>query len=132
MLNYVIRRCLTGLVTLFGITVLTFSVIQLAPGDPAQMKTVFIENPEASERIYEELRAYYGLDKPLYEQYGRWIARLATGDLGNSFHDGQKVSRKVWEALGPTLSVTVISLFLALTFSLSMLLQYLERRTLAN
>lgn len=118
MVHYILRRCLTGLVTLFGITVVTFFVIQLAPGDPARMQADEFMDPESSERVYEQLREYYGLDKPMPVQYGLWLKRLASGDLGNSFHDNQKVSQKIRVALGPTLSVTLISLFLAMLLSL--------------
>jgi peptide/nickel transport system permease protein len=113
MLQYILRRLLTGLVTLLGITVLTFFVIQLAPGDPVEMQTAGIMNPEISGRVYEDLRKYYGLDDPLALQYGRWMGRLFTGNLGNSFHDGQKVTGKIGVALWPTLSVALLSLMIA-------------------
>lgn len=112
MLQYVIRRLLTGSITLFGITIVTFIVIKLAPGDPAQIQTAAIADAAVSQRVYEQLREYYNLDKPLVVQYGMWIRRLLSGDLGNSFHDGRKVNRKVREALWPTLSVAMISLLL--------------------
>ena len=94
MIQYVTRRLLTAFVTLAGITLVTFFLIQLAPGDPAQMQAAEMMNAEASERVYRELKRYYGLDKPLVVQYATWMKRLVTGDLGNSFYDGQKVSRK--------------------------------------
>ncbi|MCL5271094.1 MAG: ABC transporter permease [bacterium] len=118
MLRYIIRRTLMGLVTLLGICVVTFFVIELAPGDPAAMKARATENPRVSERIYKQLRAYYGLDQPVYVQFGKWMYRLARGDLGNSFHDGRKVSGKIREALWPTISVELISLVLAFALSL--------------
>jgi peptide/nickel transport system permease protein len=110
MLLYVSRRVASGLVTLFGITVVSFGVIQLAPGDPAQLQTALIADAAVSQRVYEQLRQLYGLDQPLHVQYGRWTARLVRGDLGNSFHDGRRVSRKIGEALWPTLSVALLSL----------------------
>jgi peptide/nickel transport system permease protein len=110
MLRYLSRRIASGLVTLFGITIASFGVIQLAPGDPAQLQTAQIADAAVSQRVYEQLRRLYGLDQPLYVQYGRWMARLAGGDLGNSFHDGRRVSRKIGEALWPTLSVALLSL----------------------
>ncbi len=111
MLGYILRRAGSGVITLFGITVVSFGIIQLAPGDPAQLQTSQIADAAVSQRVYEQLRELYGLDRPLYEQYARWLGRLAQGDLGSSFHDGRRVSRKIGEALWPTLSVALISLF---------------------
>jgi peptide/nickel transport system permease protein len=114
MLLYLSRRVASGLVTLFGITVVSFLVIQLAPGDPAQLQTAQIADASVSQRTYEQLRELYGLDRPLYVQYGRWTSRLVRGDLGNSFHDGRRVGRKIGDALWPTLSVALLSLLLTL------------------
>lgn len=118
MWKYVIRRLLTGLLTLFGITMITFAVIKLAPGDPAEQAASGIMNMEAATRQYERLVKIYGFDRPLHEQYLKWLGRLVTGDLGNSFHDGQKVRQKVQDAIWPTLSVALISLLLAFSISL--------------
>ena len=110
MLLYFARRIASGLVTLFGITIVSFGIIQLAPGDPAQLQTAQIADASVSQRVYEQLRGLYGLDRPLYEQYGRWMGRLVRGDLGSSFQDGRRVSGKIGEALWPTLSVALLSL----------------------
>jgi peptide/nickel transport system permease protein len=118
MLLYLLRRVASGLVTLIGITVVSFGVIQLAPGDPAQLQTAQIADATVSQRVYEQLRQLYGLDRPLPVQYGLWMSRLVRGDLGNSFHDGRRVSRKIGEALWPTLSVALLSLALTLLVAL--------------
>ena len=120
MLKYTARRIATGFVTLFGITIVSFGIIQLAPGDPAQLQTSQIADATVSQRVYEQLRELYGLDKPIPVQYLSWLGRLAKGDLGSSFHDGRRVSRKIGEALWPTLSVALISLFATLVISLPM------------
>ena len=112
MIVYIGRRILISLITLFGITLITFLVIQMAPGDPAQMQTLSIADAAVSKRVYEQPREYYELDKPLLVQYGLWIRRVLTGDFGNSFHDQQKVSVKIREAFWPTISVALLSLFL--------------------
>ncbi len=118
MIRYVLRRILSGLVTLLGITLITFIIIRLAPGDPAAMRTMAGENPKVSQRTYEQLRAYYGLDQPMHIQYGRWLGRLVKGDFGNSFTDGLKISTKISDALWPTLSVSLISILTAFIVSL--------------
>ncbi|HVR28999.1 MAG TPA: ABC transporter permease [Thermoanaerobaculia bacterium] len=115
---YVVHRVVSGLVTLFGITLVSFGVIQLAPGDPAQLQTAQIADAAVSQRVYEQLRQLYGLDRPVHVQYGMWMSRLVRGDLGSSFHDGRRVSRKIGEALWPTLSVALLSLAATLVVAL--------------
>lgn len=115
--RYISRRLLSGLVTLWGITVITYVVILLAPGDPAALKIYSIQNRAVSEQMYKRLREYYGLDQSIPVQYGRWIGRLVTGDLGQSFADGMPVSRKIADAFWPTVSVDLISLFVAFMLS---------------
>lgn len=112
MSRYVLRRCLSGVVTLFGITFITFLVITLAPGDPAEMQLAQMQDGRVSEALYQQLREYYNLDKPMPVQYGMWLGRLVRGDMGNSFHDGSKVTRKIGDALMPTMSVALLSIFL--------------------
>ena len=112
MTRYIIRRAIAAAITLLGITLVTFLVITLAPGDPAEMQIASMDDPVVSERLYEQLRAYYNLDKPIHVQYGMWLGRLVRGDLGNSFHDGLLVRRKISEALWPTLSVSILAILL--------------------
>jgi peptide/nickel transport system permease protein len=118
MAGYIIRRTLTGLITLFGITVITFFIVQMAPGDPAEMQTAQIADASVSIEMYEQLRKYYNLDKPMPVQYFLWVKRLVIGDFGKSFHDGRKVIDKIKDALWPTLSVAMLSVFLTYLFSL--------------
>jgi len=118
MFGYIIRRSLTGLITLFGITVITFFIVQMAPGDPAEMQTAQITDASVSIEMYEQLRAYYNLDKPMPVQYFLWVKKLVILDFGKSFHDGRKVIDKIKDALWPTLSVAMLSVFLTYLFSL--------------
>lgn len=119
MIRYLIRRCLSGLVTLFGITLITFVIIAKAPGDPASIKFNAMQQKRAvSQRVYEQLRAYYGLDQPVIVQYGRWLGRLVRFDFGNSFADSNSIGEKIRKALWPTLSVSLASLIVSLLLSL--------------
>ena len=112
MTQYIVRRSIAAIVTLFGITLVTFLLITLAPGDPAEMQIAAMDDPMVSERLYEQLRAYYNLDKPVPVQYAMWLSRLVRGDLGNSFHDGLAVRRKIADAFWPTLSVSLLAVLL--------------------
>ncbi|MEN6625703.1 MAG: ABC transporter permease [Candidatus Sumerlaeia bacterium] len=118
MLRYVARRFSTGLVTLLGITILTFIIIKLAPGDPAQARMVGLQGKRVSERVYQQLREYYGLDKPIHVQYFNWLGRLVKFDLGTSFYDGRPVAKKIGDAVWPTMSVAILSILLAFMISI--------------
>lgn len=96
-----------------GITIISFSVIHLAPGSPIDMATDL--NPKATAEVKERMRALYGLDKPLHVQYWNWLSRLLVLDFGNSFsQDGRKVADKIFERLPVTISINVLSLLLIL------------------
>ena len=115
MLSYTIRRILLSIPTLFGITLVTFLIINLAPGDPAHIAAQEIMDPRVSERVYEELRKYYGLDQPIHVRYGQWLGRLATLDFGESMStDRRPVIDKIKERLWPTMSLAMLSLGISL------------------
>jgi peptide/nickel transport system permease protein len=103
--------------TLIGISLITFIVIHLAPGDPTTMKLTVaqqgIKSEVVSKQIIEETRKLYGLDKPLHVQYWIWLKQLATLNFGNSYKDHQPVIKKIAEKLPITLALNIISIFLA-------------------
>lgn len=119
MFGYIVKRLLLAIPTLFGISVVTFVIINLAPGDPAYLQSSQVMDPRMSTRVYEDLRKYYGLDKPFHERYLQWIGRLARLDFGNSMStDGRPVATKIKERLWPTMSLALISLTLSLGLSI--------------
>jgi len=102
---------------LLGITVITFVVIHLAPGEPTDLQTQL--NPKVSMEARERLRAYYGLDKPLYQQYLDWLWRLVRLDFGRSFsQDNRKVINKIAERLPITIGLNVLSMFLIICIAI--------------
>ncbi|NDY43421.1 ABC transporter permease [Dissulfurirhabdus thermomarina] len=113
MLFYFLRR-LAGLVpTFLGITLISFTVMHLAPGEPMSLQADF--NPKMTPEMRARLRAQYGLDKPLYVQYTRWLEGLAKLDLGRSFApDRRPVWDKIRERLPVTLLINGLSLLLIL------------------
>ena len=80
MARYIAQRVLSLIPVLFGVTLLVFLVMQLAPGDPAQIML----GPKATETSLTELRHELGLDQPIHIQYGRWLTRILQGDWGRS------------------------------------------------
>ncbi len=110
MLGYLLKRILLLIPTFLGITVLSFMVMHLAPGEPVGIQNEF--NPKFTPEMRERLRAQYGLDKPLYVQYARWLKGLVTLDLGRSFADQRPVWEKIKERLWVTLLINILSMVL--------------------
>ena len=114
MLNYILRRIFYMIVVLLVLSVVSFIIIQLPPGD---FLTAFIENMRAQGTVVSEeqilsLKTYYGLDQPMYLQYLRWLGNLLQGDLGQSFQWNQPVTELIKERLALTVSISLISLVL--------------------
>ncbi|MBD1400995.1 ABC transporter permease [Pelovirga terrestris] len=116
MLPYLARRLLLLIPLLLGITLISFVVIHLAPGEPTDLQTQM--NPQASAELQERLRRQYGLDQPLYVQYGQWLGRLAVLDFGESFAgDRRPVIDKILERLPVTILINLLSIAFILAVS---------------
>jgi peptide/nickel transport system permease protein len=121
MRSYILKRLLLLIPTLFGITVITFFVIQLAPGSPVERKLNIEEGVKAeaiTKDIVEQTKKLYGLDKPIYIRYLIWVKRIVTLDFGSSYKDHRPVIEKIGERLPVTLSLNLISIFLAYFISI--------------
>ncbi len=109
MFRFLSHRLAAALPVLFGVSVVIFVLIHLAPGD---VTTVML-GPQATETAKQELRHALGLDQGLPVQYGRWLARTATGDFGTSLATQRKVADLVLPRMANTLILTAASLLLA-------------------
>ena len=118
MLTYTLRRLAYLFPTLLGITIITFFVISLAPGDPVDVIQGGSMSTRISPEAYQAMQKLYGLDKPIHVRYVTWLKRLATLNFGNSFVDHRPVTTKIREALPATLVLNVVSLTLALLISI--------------
>src|SRR5512136_1786173 len=108
---YLLQRLVALVPLLLGITLITFLVMHLAPGEPVEMQTAM--NPKVSAQARERLREFYGLDKPLHVQYLSWLGRVARLDFGRSFApDNRPVIDKIKERIPVTLSLNAIALVL--------------------
>lgn len=116
MLSYITRRLLLMIPIIFGITLITFTVIHLAPGNPVEVQTEM--SLKASAQARENLKKLYGLDKPLHIQYFDWLKRFAKLDFGKSFVDGRKVIDKIIERIPITLTINILSLILIFIIAL--------------
>src|SRR3989449_11635430 len=103
MRSYFVKRLLLMIPTLLGISIVSFLIIHLAPGDPAQLKLGDAEqrsgNQMLAAQIVNETRALYGLDQPLHIQYLRWLKRIVTLDFGESLRDHRPVLDKLTERI---------------------------------
>ncbi len=109
MFSYLIRRILLMIPMMFGITIVTFAVIHLAPGEPIDRMTDL--NPKISAQAKQKMRQMYNLDKPLHIQYSLWLKRLVKLDFGRSFSpDNRKVLDKILERIPITLTINIISI----------------------
>jgi len=112
MINYFFRRLLLTIPVLLGITLLTFLVMHLTPGSPADTMTDM--NLKVSAQAKSRLAELYGLNKPLHVQYVRWLGRIVRLDFGNSFRDERPAIRKIAERLPATLLLNILSMGLIL------------------
>lgn len=109
MIIFIMKRILLIIPLMFGITLVTFTVVHLAPGEPVEMQMAM--NPKVGKEARERLRKFYGLDQPLHTQYFLWVNRLAHLDLGRSFSsENRPVADKIKERLPVTLSLNLVAL----------------------
>ncbi len=112
MINFITRRLLLGVLTVWMISVLSFAIIQLPPGDfvDAYVANLAASGSSVSADEAAALRKLYGLGQPIYIQYGKWITRIITGDLGESM----EWRRPVTEVIGDRIWMTLLLSFAAL------------------
>src|SRR5215471_19339413 len=106
MLLFALRRLFISIPLLLGITFVSYLVISLAPGGPLDFLTPEDANatPEVRQRLIQE----FGLDQPVYVQYGRWLSRVVRLDFGRTFlPDGRPVLTKIGERLPITLFLNI-------------------------
>lgn len=116
--GYLAKRLLLTLPTLFGVIVIIFVLLRVVPGDPIAMMVP----PEATPADVARLRAVYGLDKPLWDQFLIFLGALARGDFGTSISLKQDVLGLVLGRLPATLELAVVSIVLSLVVGLALAL----------
>ncbi|MBX3053182.1 MAG: ABC transporter permease [Caldilineaceae bacterium] len=118
MLSYITRRLLQGALVIFLISVVTFAVMRLMPGDPVYMLLGEGEIRISQEQI-EAIKAKWGLDRPYYEQYLVWAWNLLRGDFGDSLiRTGVPVREMIFEAIPVTAIINIIALFISLVIAI--------------
>ncbi|WP_126429121.1 ABC transporter permease [Brevibacillus marinus] len=107
---FVVRRLLLTIPILLLVSIMTFSLIHLIPGDPARV----ILGQEATPEAYAALRAELGLDKPIVVQYFSWLGKVLQGDLGISITDRVPVSQLIMQRLPATVELTIGTFLVAI------------------
>ncbi|HEV7545773.1 MAG TPA: ABC transporter permease, partial [Reyranella sp.] len=113
MLLYALRRLIYLVPVAFGVSLLVFALVHLAPGDPISA----IVPPDAPKEVVDKLKEYYGFDKPLPVQYIRWLTVTLSGDFGTSIGTGRPVVDEVSSAFGNTIILAISATLLAFTLA---------------
>ena len=113
---YILRRVLATIPVMAVVALFVFSLLYLAPGDPAAI----IAGDQATPQDVERIRASLGLDRPYLVRFGAWVWDIARGDLGTSIFTNLPVSRMIAQRIEPTLSLCLVTLILAISIAVPM------------
>jgi len=111
--SYIVRRLLYTLITLFGISIMSWVIITQAPGSPIALTL----DPKVSPKIIEQMEKNYDLDKPIHQQYFIWLKKLFTGKL-YSFKDGRPVLEKIGERIWNTLLLNLVAMLIIFSLAI--------------
>ena len=115
MLTYLARRIALGLLTIWAVSVLSFVIIQLPPGDfvSAYIAKLEVQGTAVSQAEANALRGQYGLDEPMVVQYAKWIFQVVQGNFGQSLD----YARPVADVIGDRLALTMVVTLAAILFT---------------
>lgn len=114
MLKTIGGRLLTTIPTLIGVVIISFLLTRVLPGDTA----AYFAGPAATPQAIEEVKKKLGLDRPLPEQFVRYVSELARGDLGQSLTTGQPVTKDIASRLPASAELTLVGLILSLSIAI--------------
>lgn len=118
MRRYILRRLLIAVVIIFGVSVVTFTFANLAPGDPVQAMVKPGSDVRPSD--LEALKKHLGLDRPWHERYLAWAGQVIRGNLGASFISGQPVSKQLADRIPNTLKLMGTALFISVFLGIAL------------
>ena len=111
MFGYIAKRVVYAVPITLAVSVLCFSLVYLAPGDPLSA----VLPADATQEIIDDVKAQYGLDKPVPIQYALWLGRALTGDLGTSIGSGRSVTVEIGSAIGNSLILALFASIVGFT-----------------
>jgi ABC-type dipeptide/oligopeptide/nickel transport system permease component len=109
MLRYILKRLAMLVPVLFGVTIVSFSLLQIVPGDPA----VLLAGEDANPEFIEAVRKEYGFDQPLYVQYFRFVLNALQGDFGVSIRNREPVVNLLMQRFAFTVQLSFLSILIA-------------------
>jgi len=110
MKRYIAKRLLLLIPVLLGVSILSFALIHLAPGDPSRT----IAGDRASPQIIKAMQEKYGLDKPIIVQYWLWLRHVLRGDFGRSIVTNERILVEIIDRLPNTVELTFVAMFIAI------------------
>jgi peptide/nickel transport system permease protein len=116
MLAYIARRLVQAVLILIGVSIITFLLLHFMPADPARM----VAGRTATKEQVEIVREQLGLNRPVYEQYGRYLWKLVNGDLGRSYLQRTQVTSLIWARLPATALLMLGAIFCELLIGLTL------------
>ncbi len=117
MLRYMIRRLLSAIPLMIGVSIIIFALIQSMPGNPFDM---YLENPNVSFEEIEKIKVHYGFDKPIPVRYVIWFGNILKGDWGVSYNSRRPVLDLLKERVGPTVQLTLTAFLIAAIIGIPM------------
>ena len=118
MLPYILRRIVLAVPVFLGVSIITFSIMQLAPGDPAAILLGGDYLMFATEEDIEQAREQLGVNRPAAVQYLDWFTGFFRGDLGTSLFTGKSVGELIGPRIEPTVSMILLGIFIAVTLGI--------------
>ena len=113
MFAYAVRRILATIPVMAIVALFVFSLLYIAPGDPAAV----IAGDQATPADVERIRASLGLDRPFLVRFGEWVWNILNGDMGVSIFTNLPVTTMIQQRIEPTLSLMILTLILAVTIA---------------
>ncbi|WP_289137116.1 nickel ABC transporter permease [uncultured Brevibacillus sp.] len=116
MAQYLWNRLAAGLLVVFGISVFTFALVHMIPGDPVRMML----GQKATQEQVEQVREQMGLNKPLVEQYATYVTGIVQGDFGTSLKTGQPVLKEITNRFPATVKIAVSAILIAIVVGIAL------------
>lgn len=111
---YIVRRFLIAIPVLIGITIIAFTILSLAPGDPVAARIAPEQRAAMTREQLDQLRHELGLDGPVYVRYARWMTGVLQGDFGYSIKTERSIEEEIGPRIGPTLLLMGSSILFAI------------------
>ncbi|MEL6437645.1 MAG: ABC transporter permease [Cyanobacteria bacterium J06621_8] len=128
--RFFINRLLGIIPTLIAISIIIFTLLAIAPGDPFGE---FASNPAITPEVRENIRRSFGLDQPIYIRYGKWLSSFLRGDMGYSFNSRSPVAELLWQRLSTTFLIVGVGYLVGLIIALPLgILSAVKRYSLTD